>query len=41
MEINTLHEFFGYTKGIIYILIIAILVGMTVFWRFLTEKEDD
>jgi hypothetical protein len=41
MEIHTLHEFFSYTKGIIYILIVAILIGMTAFWKFLTGGDED
>lgn len=41
MEIHTLHDFFSHTKGIIYILIIAILVGMTAFWKFLTGGDED
>lgn len=41
MEIHTLHDFFSHTKGIIYILIVAILIGMTAFWKFLTGKDED
>lgn len=41
MEIHTLHDFFSHTKGIIYLLIVAILIGMTAFWKFLTEGEED
>jgi hypothetical protein len=41
MEIHTLHDFFSHTKGIIYILIIAILIGMTAFWKFLTGGDED
>jgi hypothetical protein len=41
--INTLHEFMLQTKGILYLLAIAYLVGFVCFWKFLhgREKEDD
>jgi len=36
----TLHDFFQHTENITYILIVAILVGMVGFWRFLTGRDD-
>jgi hypothetical protein len=37
----TLQDFFLYTKGVIYILIIAILLAMLGFWRFLTGRDEE
>lgn len=37
----TLQDFFAFTKGVIYILIIAILFAMLGFWRFLTSGNED
>jgi len=39
--IHTLHDFMFRTESITYILVIAVLVSLPVFWRFLTEREDD
>jgi len=39
--IHTLHEFMLHTKNITYILIVAALVGIAGFWRFLTDREDE
>ncbi len=41
MEIHTLQEYFTFTKGIIYLVIIATLLGMTAFWSFLTGRDKD
>jgi hypothetical protein len=41
MEFHTLQEYFTFTKGVIYIVIVATLVGMTAFWNFLTGRDDD
>ncbi len=41
MEFYTLQEFMTYTKGITYLLMAAILVGMTGFWLFLTDRDED
>jgi len=41
MDIYTLQDFFTFTKGVIYILVIIILIGLAGFWRFLTERDDD
>ncbi|MDM8524402.1 hypothetical protein QUF80_13625 [Desulfococcaceae bacterium HSG8] len=41
MDIFTLQDFYTYTKGITYILMVLILVGMTGFWLFLTERDED
>ena len=37
----TLQDFLTHTKGIIYILIVLILLGMLGFWKFLTARDDD
>ena len=37
----TLQDLFAYTKGVTYILIVAILVSMVGFWRFLTGRDED
>jgi len=38
---HTLQEFMAYTKGVIYLVIIAILLGMWAFWNFLVERDED
>ena len=40
-EFFTLHDFMGFTKGVIYLLILASLVGIGLFWRFLTGGDND
>ena len=37
----TLQDFLTYTKGVTYILILAILFAMLGFWRFLTGRDED
>jgi hypothetical protein len=37
----TLQDFLTYTKGVTYILIVAILFVMLGFWRFLTGRDED
>ncbi len=37
----TLQDFLTHTKGIVYILIVLILLGMLGFWNFLTGRDDD
>ena len=39
--IFTLQDFMTYTKGITYIIMGGILVFMPLFWKFLTDREDD
>ena len=41
MDIYTLQDFFTFTKGVIYIMVIIILIGLAGFWQFLTERDDD
>ena len=41
MDINTLQEFMTHTKSIIYLLIVAILIGMPFFWKFLTGRDEE
>ncbi len=40
-EIYTLQEFYACTKSVIYLLIVAILLGMVGFWTFLTDRDED
>ena len=39
--INTLQEYMLHTESITYVIIVAALIGMTFFYRFLTERDDD
>ncbi len=37
----TLQDFMIHTKNITYIVMVLALIGITFFWCFLTEKDDD
>jgi len=37
----TLQDFLTHTESVTYLLVIATLIGMTVFWWFLTGKDED
>ena len=37
----TLQDFFAFTKGVTYILIVVILLAMLGFWRFLMGGNED
>ena len=39
--IYTLQEFMTHTENITYVLIVAALIGITGFWLFLTERDDE
>jgi hypothetical protein len=39
--IQTLHEYMLRTDSITYILVVAALIGITFFYRFLTERDDE
>jgi hypothetical protein len=39
--IHTLHQFMLRTESLTYILVVAALVGLPFFWRFLNERDDD
>ena len=39
--IHTLQDYMLRTESITYILIAGALVGITFFYRFLTERDDD
>jgi hypothetical protein len=39
--IHTLHEHMLHTESITYILIVGALVGIVLFYRFLTDRDDD
>lgn len=37
----TLHDFMLHSKGVTYILMGAVLVGMVIVWRFLLDRSDE
>ena len=37
----TLQDFLTYTKGVAYILVVLILIGMLAFWKFLNGRDED
>ena len=39
--IHTLQEYMLHTETVTYIIIVAALIGITFFYRFLTERDDD
>jgi hypothetical protein len=39
--IYTLHDYMLRTESITYLLIVVVLVGFPIFWKFLSEREDD
>lgn len=39
--IQTLQDFMLHTESITYIIIVAALIGITLFYRFLTDGDDD
>ena len=39
--IHTLQDYMLHTESITYILILGALVGITFFYRFLTDRDDD
>jgi len=39
--IHTLQDYMLHTENITYILIVAALIGITFFFRFLTDRDDD
>ena len=39
--IHTLQDYMLHTESITYILVVGALVGITFFYRFLTERDDD
>jgi len=41
MDFFTLQDFYTYTKGIAYILVVLTLIGMALFWLYLTDQEND
>ncbi len=40
-DFNILHDFMLHTKNITYLLIVAALVGIAAFWRFLSGKDRE
>ncbi|MGD1972718.1 MAG: hypothetical protein PVH37_02315 [Desulfobacterales bacterium] len=39
--IHTLHDYMLRTESITYILIVGALIGITFFYRFLTDRDED
>ncbi len=39
--IHTLQDYMLHTESITYILIVAALISITFFFRFLTDRDDD
>ena len=39
--IHTLQEYMLHTESVTYIIIVAALIGITFFYRFLTDRDDD
>ena len=39
--LNTLQEYMLQTESITYILIVGALLGITFFWLFLCQRDDD
>ncbi len=39
MDYSTLQDFYTHTKGIAYLLMIFTLLGLGVFWLFLTGRD--
>ena len=39
--IHTLQNYMLHTESITYIIIVAALIGITFFYRFLTDRDDD
>ncbi len=37
----TLQDFMAYTKLVVYLIMVAILFGITGFWLFLSERDAD
>jgi hypothetical protein len=35
------HEFITFTKTIVYLIMAGLLVGLPLFWKFLTGNDDD
>ena len=40
-NIHTLQEFMLHTKNLTYLLIVAALIGITGFWLFLTDRDEE
>jgi hypothetical protein len=36
-----LHEYITFTKGIVYLIMAGLLVGLPLFWKFLTGNDGD
>ena len=36
----TFQDFYTHTKGVMYLLMIAALIGIAFFWNFLVGKDD-
>lgn len=38
---ETMQEYMNLTKGVSYLIAVAIMVGFIPFWRFLVDREED
>jgi len=41
MDIYTLQEFMLHTKNVTYVIMVVALIGITFFWLFLTDRDED
>ena len=39
--IYTLQDFLSYTKGVTYLMIVAVLISIGAFWGFLVGRDED
>jgi hypothetical protein len=39
--IYTLQDFMLHTKSVTYVIMVVSLIGVTFFWRFLTDRDED
>jgi len=39
--LHTLQDYMLHTESITYIIIVAALIGITFFYRFLTDRDDE
>ena len=37
----TYQDFYTHTKGVLYVLLFVALIGIALFWRFLSGKDDE
>ncbi|MFZ2632474.1 MAG: hypothetical protein WA081_23260 [Desulfosalsimonadaceae bacterium] len=37
----TYQNYYTYTKGVLYVLMFVALIGIALFWKFLSGKDDE